>query len=202
MPDTPVAWAQLATRCYSDQPTFGAESSAARACVYAAGQVVGIPGTNNVSCWLADLNFDTVEVGVLGRLHEGFYRAFQAIEHELLELAPTHIVGHSEGAALALIYAAHLCAAGKPPEVVWAWEPPRVSTDSTLRAFFAKYDTRLILLHHGRDVVPDVPRLFGDWQHPGDLLPFPAAAHDYPNVDDHLLSPGIIRDAAGLVMPA
>ena len=44
--------------------------------------------------------------------------------------------------------------------------------------------------------------LWGDWQHPADLIAFPAAAHDYPNVDDHLRDPGIIRDAAGLKLNA
>lgn len=202
LPGSPEDWATLANRCYSDTPTIGVESSAARACVYAAGQVVGIPGTNNVACWLADLNFDTVPVGVLGDVHEGFYKAFCTIESELLELAPTHVVGHSEGAALAIIYAAHLCAAGKPPQEVWAWEPPRVSTDNVLRAFFAHYPTKLYLFHHGHDIVPDVPRVFGDWQHPADLVSFGVAAHDYANVSDHLLDPGIIRDAAGLKIGA
>ena len=59
-----------------------------------------------------------------------------------------------------------------------------------------------VRLKHGNDLVPDVPRLWGDWQHPADLIAFPAAAHDYLNVDDHLRDPGIIRDAAGLKLNA
>jgi len=78
-------------------------------------------------------------------------------------------LGHSEGAALALLCAAQLCLAGRPPKAVWAFEPPRVSADGTLAALFAAHGVQLTLTQNGEDIVPMVPRLGEAWQHPAPL---------------------------------
>lgn len=184
---TPADYATLAARAYTERPTLGLESSAARAVVFEPG-VVGFPGTNNVACWLADLDVATVPVPGLGRLHAGFWHAYCSIRDALM--ARTDVVvtlGHSEGAALALLYAADLCNAGKPPAAVFAFEPPRVSTDGTLAALFAVHGVALTLTQNGNDVVPEVPRLCEAWQHPGPLQHIGRARLPFPNVDDHMI---------------
>ena len=102
---TPQDYARLAQRAYLVQPQIGAESSAARAIVE--GDAVAFPGSNNVACWLADLDADVVQVDGFGALHHGFWKAFNTISAKLMALpAPAVTVGHSEGAALAILFAA------------------------------------------------------------------------------------------------
>lgn len=185
---TPADYALLAARAYTEQPTIGLESSAARAVDFGGG-VVGFPGTNNLACWLADLDATIDDVPGMGRLHAGFWRAFQSISEPLLARLDVEVtVGHSEGAALAILYAAQLCIAGKPPKAVYAFEPPRVSADGTLAALFATHGVELMLTQNGNDVVPDVPRLCSPWQHPAPLQRIGSAALPFPNVDDHLIA--------------
>lgn len=185
---TPADYALLAARAYSEPPTIGLPCSAARAVVFDTG-VVGFPGTNNLACWLADLDATAVDVPGLGRLHHGFWKAFQQIEGPLMALIGVEAtVGHSEGAALAILYAAQLCIAGKPPKAVYAFEPPRLSACGTLAALFAAHGVELMLTQNGNDVVPDVPRLLEPWQHPAPLQRIGRAALPFPNVDDHLIA--------------
>lgn len=185
---TPADYALLAARAYSEPPTIGQACSAARAVVFGQG-VVGFPGTNNLACWLADLDATAVPVLGLGRLHAGFWRAYELISAPLMALADVQVtLGHSEGAALAILFAAELCLLGRPPKAVYAFEPPRVSADGTLAALFAEHGVDLVLTQNGNDVVPDVPRLIEPWQHPAPLRRIGRAALPFPNVDDHLIA--------------
>lgn len=185
---TPADYALLAARAYTEQPTVGIASSAARAVDFGSG-VVGFPGTNNLACWLADLDAMIDVVPGMGRLHAGFWRAFQSISEQLMSRIDVEVtLGHSEGAALAILYAAQLCIAGKPPKAVYAFEPPRVSACGTLAALFAAHGVQLMLTQNGNDVVPEVPRLLSDWQHPAPLRRIGNPALPFPNVDDHLIA--------------
>ncbi|CBJ38359.1 Lipase, class 3 [Ralstonia solanacearum CMR15] len=169
------------------QPQVGAESSAARAIIE--GDAVAFPGTNNVACWLANLDADVVQVEGLGGLHHGFWHALSSIRPQLLALpAPAVAVGHSEGAALAILFAAVLCLAGQPPRAVYGFEPPRVSTDGTLATLLATHGVQVNLYRNGQDVVPMVPRLLRAWQHPAPLIEIGHAAWPMPNVEDHKLA--------------
>lgn len=184
---TPADYARLAARAYSTPPTIGSEDTAARAVDFGQG-VIGFPGTNNVACWLADLDAGTAYVPGLGKLHSGFWCAFDMISEPLMRRTDVDVVvGHSEGAALALLYAAALCQAGKPPREVYAFEPPRVSCDGTLAALFAAHGVTLRLYQNGEDVVPMVPRLIEDWQHPAALLHIGHPIRPFPNVEDHMI---------------
>lgn len=182
---TPADYARLAARAYADPPTIGHACSAARAVDFGGG-VVGFPGTNNLACWLADLDVRTVDVLGMGKLHAGFWDAFQEIAEPLMARIDVEVtVGHSEGAALAILYAAQLCIAGKPPREVYAFEPPRVSADGTLAALFAAHGVKLMLTRNGEDIVPMVPRLMQPWQHAAPLLQVGQAELPFPNVNDH-----------------
>ena len=185
---TPAFYASLAARAYATAPTVGREDSAARA-VFFDPATVGFPGTNNLACWLADLDAGTTYVPGLGMLHSGFWHAYDALlSQQLMACTGVEVtLGHSEGAALAILYAADLCRAGKPPKAVYAFEPPRVSRDGTLAALFAAHGVELHLYQNGEDVVPMVPRIPGDWQHPAPLQRIGRARFPFPNVDDHLI---------------
>ncbi len=189
---TPADYALLAARAYTEPPTIGAASSAARAVVFEQG-VVGFPGTNNLACWLADLDAFIDDVPGMGRLHAGFWRAFQSISEPLMARIDVQVtLGHSEGAALAILYAAQLCIAGKPPKAVYAFEPPRVSACGTLAALFAARGVALTLTQNGNDVVPEVPRMLAPWQHAAPLQRIGRPALPCPNIDDHLIAHVIV----------
>jgi hypothetical protein len=184
---TPRDYAILAQRAYTVLPTIGKSDTAARAVVWPGG-IVGFPGTDNLACWLADLDAGCTYVSGMGWLHTGFWRAFQEISGPLLALPDITItLGHSEGAALALFYGAQLCLAGKPPKAIYAFEPPRISTDATLATLFADHGVQLLLTRNGNDVVTDVPRLLEPWQHPGLLTNIGHASQPLPNVVDHMI---------------
>ena len=183
---TPLDAARLAKRAYTDFPTFGQPGGAGRAVMY--GSAVGFPGTDNLACWLADLDALADDVTGMGPVHSGFWEAYQEIAAPLMGLHQVEVtLGHSEGAALALIYAAQLCLAGRAPKAVYAFEPPRVSADGTLAKLFAAHGVELHLFRNGEDVVPLVPRLVHDWQHPGPLQAIGKASLPIPNVEDHLI---------------
>jgi len=179
--------AQLAKSAYTDQPTFGAEKSAARAVMYR-GNVVGFPGTNNIACWLADLDAIAEHVPSMGKMHCGFWSAFREIAQPLMALPQVDVtLGHSEGAALALIYAAQRCIAGKPPKAVYAFEPPRISADDTIASIFRSHGVQLVLTQNGEDIVPMIPRLLENWQHPGPIMKIGKPSAPFPNIEDHAI---------------
>lgn len=187
--------ALLAQQCYTDTPTIGLENTASRAVVYP-GNVIAIPGSNNIACWLADLDIATTSTLALGRLHAGFWGSYSAIASELMDLSPEVIVGHSEGAAIALIYAAALCLMKRPPKQVFAFEPPRCTTDGTMREVFISVGLYPLLTHNGDDLVPCVPRVTADWQQPWGITelcstknPYPQISDDWlANIEDHLMT--------------
>ncbi|KVH51159.1 lipase [Burkholderia diffusa] len=183
---TPLDFAKLAQRAYTSPPQIGIESGAARAIVE--GDVVAFPGTDNLACWLADLDVETIMVDGLGEVHAGFWRAFCSVRDALLALPPPAVtVGHSEGAALAILFAAELCQAGHAPQAVYGFEPPRVSVDGTLAALLQAHGVRVHLYRNGEDIVPLVPRLIYSWQHPAPLISIGVPSLPVPNVEDHFI---------------
>lgn len=185
---TPYDFGLIAQEAYTAVPDIGIPVSASRAIIRQteAGLVVAFPGTDNVRCWLTDLDAVTVPVSGAGDLHRGFWSAWLAIEKPVLAAIgtqPVTLVGHSLGAALALMAAISLALAGKPPVAVYGFEPPRVSTGIGARV--ALQNVPVHLYRNGRDVVPDVPL---GWQHGGLLNDIGAASSVLPNVQDHMLA--------------
>lgn len=185
----PLPYALLAQKAYNVPPQIGVESSSARAILETTedGLTIAFPGTNNIACWLADLDVAVIQRAGLGGVHAGFLASLEEIENELLDYAPAVTTGHSEGADLALLYAAVLCLHGKPPKAVFAFEPARVSIDDTLAGLFLTHGVNLLITQNGEDVVPMVPRLIENWQHPGPLTRIGKASEPFPNVEDHLI---------------
>jgi triacylglycerol lipase len=184
----PRDYALLAQEAYSAKPDIGVADSASRAIVRntADGLCIAFPGTDNMDCWGADFDVAPISVPGVGNVHRGFWNALQAIAVPVLAAIgdkPVTLVGHSLGAAIAILCAASLTVAGKPPVAVYAFEPPRVSPDLTIRTLLAKVP--LHLYKNGNDLVTDVPP---GWQHAGLLTHIGIAALPFPNVRDHAIS--------------
>ena len=180
-----VYYAQLCARAYNDPPTYGAPDSAGRAHLY--GDDVVFRGTDNPASMLADGDILTADTP-LGKLHAGFWGAWLPLEAQLLALRPKVISGHSEGGALTVIYAGMLCLAGKPPSIVYCFEPPRLCMDDTLRQVLEKAGVTVWATCNCIDPVPWVPPLMsfpGELAHIGKFDPThfdPLFYHEIENV--------------------
>ncbi|ABB08829.1 alpha/beta fold hydrolase [Burkholderia lata] len=185
---TPRDYALLAQEAYSAKPDIGKADSASRAIVRqtAAGLVVAFPGTDNLDCVATDLYAHPIDVIGIGHVHHGFWKAWGAIAVDVLAAIdgrPVTLVGHSLGAAIAIIAAAAMVVGGKPPAAVYGFEPPRVSTNGSVAAMLGKVP--LHLFKNGNDIVPDLPP---DWHHAGAIQPIGHAALPFPNVTDHAIA--------------
>lgn len=184
---TPRDFALLAQEAYTAKPDIGVADSASRAIVRKTevGICVAFPGSNNLPSWLADLNAIPVPVPGVGDVHRGFWGAWQAIAPEVaaaIGTQPVTLVGHSLGAALAIMAAVSLTLAGHPPTALYGFEPPRVSPNIGVRTLLAKVPMHLY--KNGNDVVPGLPL---GWQHAGLLAHIGTALLPIPNVPDHML---------------
>lgn len=185
--DPPVYhFSLLAGQVYNDPPDFGAVNSAARAKLYDGGTVLAIRGTDDLAALKADLEAFTTRTTGLGLLHEGIYEAWEEIEARVLALDPSPrvLVGHSEGAALALMAAGSLIRAGKLPQAVYAFEPPRICGDGVLRDLLVGSGSLIYLTRNGNDLIPMIPTFL---DHPAPLVAVGKALQPLPNLEDHLI---------------
>lgn len=185
---TPRDYALLAQEAYSAKPDIGRADSASRAIVRqtAAGLVVAFPGTDNLDCIAADLDAHPIDVIGIGQVHHGFWKAWGAIAVDVLAAIdgrPVTLVGHSLGAAIAIMAAAAMVVGGNPPAAVYGFEPPRVSTNGSVAAVLAKVP--LSLFKNGNDIVPDLPP---DWCHAGAIQQIGRPALPFANVTDHAIA--------------
>lgn len=185
-------YAELAREAYTAAPDIGDEDSAVRAILRQTddGLAMAFRGTDNLLCWLADLHADAIPAGKLGRLHHGFWQAYCSADAALMRYSPDVICGHSEGAALALIYAGMLCLAkpARPPKAVFAFEPPHVCADDKLGDLLAANGVALTITRNGNDVVPIIPRVLYHWRHPGPVRAIGKARWPVPNIEDHAIA--------------
>lgn len=194
---TPRDYALLAQEAYSAKPDIGKADSASRAIVRqtAAGLCVAFPGTDNLDSVGADLDMMPIDVPGIGQVHRGFWAAWGAIAVPVLaaiDSRPVTLVGHSLGAAIAIMAASAMAVGGNPPVAVYGFEPPRVSTNGSVAAVLAKVP--LNLYKNGNDIVPDLPP---DWHHAGPIRQIGHAVLPFPNITDH----AIARVVAALTMP-
>jgi hypothetical protein len=185
---SPRDYALLAQEAYTATPDIGVDGSASQAIVRhtEAGLCIAFTGTENLDGWGAD--FDVVPVSVLGAgdVHRGFLDAWRAISGPVLAAIsgqPVTLVGHSLGAAIAIMCAMDMTLAGSPPAAVFGFEPPRVSPDLTIRTLLAKVPVHLY--KNGLDIVPDVPP---GWNHAALLTHIGKPALPFPNVQDHAIA--------------
>lgn len=176
----PIDYALLAQRAYTDAPTVGQADSASRMHIY--GDVHVFRGTDDLASWLADLDCDVIAVEGLGKIHKGFYGALATILPQCLALPrPSAVVGHSLGAAMAIIYAAVLAQLGHVVPV-YAFEPPRLCADDTMRSLFHAQQVPWFASRNGHDIVTQVPLTLGL---PGPLTSIGHASMPFVNEIDH-----------------
>lgn len=185
---TPRDFALLAQEAYSATPDIGKADSASRAIVRetAIGLVIAFPGTDNADCLEVDLDFVPVTVPGVGQVHGGFWKAWQAISVPVLAAIngkPVTLVGHSLGAAIALMAAVEMAISGNPPAAIYGFEPPRVAPNGNVAALLA--GIRMNLYKNGNDIVPELPP---EWSHAGPLIPIGKAAFPFSNFVDHELA--------------
>lgn len=184
---TPRDYALLAQQAYDAKPDIGDPDSASRAIVRhtTEGLVVAFRGSDDLDSWVHNLDSVPVSVPGMGVVHRGFYCAWTDMAPQVIAAIgsqPVTLVGHSLGGAISLLAAASLTLAGKPPVAVYAFEPPRVSFDMTLRVMLSHVP--LHLWKNGSDPVPDIP-LGG--VHPALLTHIGKPTGLLPRVEDHLL---------------
>lgn len=179
-------YALLSQRAYSQTPDIGVESSASRAILDTTpdGLCVAFPGSDNVACWIADLDAVVTDMLHLGRLHNGFGTTYLRMALALSDLRPIVITGHSLGGALALIYGAHLALMGHAPKMIYAYEPAMPSVDPIMRSILDAAGVQVTITHNGRDIVPCIHSLRGGWQMPGDVTELCQTSDPYPHISD------------------
>lgn len=185
---SPRDYALIAQEAYSAKPDIGNADSASRAIVRqtAGGLVVAFPGTDNLDCIAADLDAHPIDVIGIGQVHHGFWKAWGAIAVDVLgaiDGRPATLVGHSLGAAIAIMAAAAMVVGGNPPFAVYGFEPPRVSTNGSVAEVLAKVP--LNLYKNGNDIVPELPL---DWHHAGQIRRVGRPMFPFPNVTDHAIA--------------
>ena len=191
-----VTLATLVAKSYTlDSYDIGSKESSARAWKQEVNgeRCLLIPGTDNIACWLADLNIEVVQTPV-GSIHKGFSEAANSISAGVLSYEPDVLAGHSEGGDLALILGGICCYVGKPPRAIYAYDPARCCIDDRLSKLFKLYSVDVNILQHGNDIVPQVPRLLHDWRHPEKVQLFGEPAHPIINVEDHYLNDRYLLD--------
>ncbi|MFM0044151.1 lipase family protein [Paraburkholderia sediminicola] len=199
-----VDYALIAQEAYSAKPDIGSVPGPSCAIVRntADGLVIAFPGTDSIADLLTDFNVTPTAVPGLGRIHNGFWQAWSAIAPQVESAAgdaPVTFVGHSLGAALAIIAGASRVAAGKPVQAVYGFEPPRVSPEPTIGNVLAK--TSVILFKNGNDAVTDVPPL---WPQSAKLIGIGTPRYPWPNLRDHAIARVItaLQAIAGSGVPA
>jgi len=189
--------------------------------------IVSFRGSSSVSNWLHDLDFKQVPYPISGALvHEGFYHAYndvrdQVESHVQALLAknpnmPVRVMGHSLGAALAVICSSELVRlnitqTGQISTLTIG--QPRVGN----KVFAQNFDSvigRHYRIVNKEDIVPHLPPIRVDYYHTGTEIWFPTNFTSYKvcdgsgedptcsdslsnySVDDHLWYLGIFAHKA------
>jgi triacylglycerol lipase len=188
---TPRDFALLAQEAYTAVPDIGIADSASRAILRHTdvGLVIAFRGTDDLASFAADFDIAPFDVAGVGKVYKGFWDAWEAISLPVLAAAagqPVTLVGHSLGAAIALMCAAYMTVGGNPPAAVYGFEPPRVGVDAGVGAVLA--GVKVDLYRKGNDMVTELPP---GGMHPTSLAEIGHAAFPFPNLTDHEIS-GVI----------
>ena len=181
-------YCNIASEAYDAKPDFGLDNSASRAILRKLGDhvVVAFRGTDDTSSFLNDIDIIPMDIPNIGKLHSGFWHAWQHISEPIKRaIGSSNVVftGHSLGAAIALIAALDCKISGISVRAVYAFEPPMISPID-LSSKFNGID--LNLYKNGDDVIPELPI---GWKHPGNLIEI---GHDKKFnlffIEDHLIA--------------
>jgi predicted lipase len=182
---TPRDLALIAQEAYSAAPDIGLADSASRAIVRHTpeGLVIAFRGSDNEPSFKCDADFFPIDVGGIGRVHRGFWHAWEAFSIDVLAAIkgqPVTLIGHSLGAALAMVTAIEMVISGNPPKAIFGWGPPRVSPDQSVVDLLKAVPMHLY--RNGNDIVPLLPP---DWPDMGPLQQIGTPVLAIPNTFDH-----------------
>jgi triacylglycerol lipase len=185
---TPRDFALIALEAYSATPDIGIASSSSRAILREVddGLVVAFPGTDNPASLAADADILVTRVAGIGEVHRGFWDSWEALADEVMEEVgnrPVIFVGHSLGAAMALLAGAAFVVAGKPLIAVYGFEAPRISPLPTVSVVLK--NSNVWLCRNGDDIITEVPP---EWASGGKVQPIGKPAWPFPNLKDHELA--------------
>ena len=154
--------------------------------------VIAFRGSDNMEDWLRDLKGWPKYHPKLGFCHAGFLEDMDLVAQEvLLLLQPASkvvVIGHSLGAARALILAALMTVSGLKPDYVVVWGEPRPGF-SKLKNILLGGGFLIRSYKNRNDPVTLLPYYFGLYRHVTDPIkldvPMPA---DYKGIPDHGIS--------------
>ena len=184
---SPYDWCSYASEAYDVSPDVGKADSASRAIIRTLDDVtvVAFRGSDDILSWIHDIDALLITIPKIGNIHLGFWSAWRVISKEIKALVKDRrvvFVGHSLGAALALIAAADCKLAGIDVKSVYAFEPPRISPNNITSAFFG---IEINLYRNGLDIVTSLPI---GWQHPSSLISIGKPSWPWVNVKDHFIA--------------
>jgi triacylglycerol lipase len=184
-----IDYALLAQEAYSAAPDIGVAGNASCAIVRdtAAGRVIAFPGTDSFADLLTDFDVDPDHAPLLGPIHGGFWQTYAAMKAQIVAAAAGQtvtFVGHSLGAALAIVAAADFVANGNAVGSVYGFAPPKVSPQNTINTVLAR--TQMFLFRNGNDVVPIVPPLW--YRGSPAIQQIGKPSLPFPNLKDHALA--------------
>lgn len=127
--------------------------------------VIVFRGTQQSIDWWTNLNATAIEINgrgtnsgiVVGKVHEGFNRAYQSVDSQIKDLLegeenlPLYITGHSLGGALATLATWYL--PGAKLAACYTFGAPRVGDQK----LYDRYRTPIYRIVNGTDPVPFVP---------------------------------------------
>lgn len=161
-----------------------------------------IPGTRDVAQWFED--FDALVVparyGGAGHVHKGFQDQYEAIRESILAglqglaFAELWIIGHSLGAALAVLTAMEL--AHREPSV-WTFEGPRCGWFDWAHNFDQVIES-CWRIENVRDIVCHCPNELVGYRHVGTAIPIDGGHTDSLKIA-HGFEPSIIRGLQKLI---
>jgi len=136
---------------------------------------IAVRGTDDGADVLADLNFFPRNDKDLGWVHRGFYNAANQLEHHIIAAISQlkgvrcrmYFTGHSLGGAVSCLLAVMFKLTGFNVQGVYTFGAPKPGKGSFKKIF------RECIVESGqymfsRDPVPQVPRSYMFWKHPGD----------------------------------
>ena len=183
-PYDPIPYALLAKGAYTRPHDIDVGSFRARFDDSPLGTCQSIAGTNNIRTALTDIEaLVPTFVPELGAwVPASFWAAIAGASNEIDDLrqyrSPKVLGGHSLGAVLALLEGARLCAAGRPPQAIFGFAPPRSEMGNHLAKLFAAHGVAVQLYRLGDDEVTNLPPAYS---HPA---PLNQLAHPWAPLDE------------------
>ncbi|VAY89205.1 Lipase, class 3 (fragment) [mine drainage metagenome] len=90
-----------------------------------------------------------------------------------------------------------MCLAGFPPKFVFAYEPPRLTTDNVLENLLDAHGVQSILTRNGNDIITQAP----SWMRQTERLKLIGTAlYPFDNLADHYIS-NVIKSIRALDTP-